>query len=689
VAERRASGGRKELLGALTEALDAALSDALEMEVESNYGYSISDSDVPSVAAHRQNEHRSGFLPIVRIIAESWGRLAQKNASLALPFVERWSSSPLKMNKRLALFAAADRAVPTDEAADVLLTLPQGLLFFAGTSVEVFRLIRERWQEFSPAKRAGIEDRLIVGPPSDWFRSDAAVHVERARFDILGEMDRAGLELGEKGSSVLSEIKKKNPKWELRPSEQAGFHIWHESGGRRFVSNSHKLENVPVESLVDEAKKLADTEDFMDGDEWQALCQSDPQRALDGLASNAKKGDWPHWAWDPFLWAAQKLNDPDSIKLTSKLLLMFPDRDFSKIANTASWWLNEKAKALDDKLLWPLWDKIEAVAAQNPMEAHDGDALTDSINTPAGRLAEVLIRRMAKGENGKEMNYTIQRRFDTLASALGRFGELARIRFAAEVSLLFDRAPVWTAERIVPLFNWRSPEAANFWNARKYSNYIGSPKLFELTKASYLEMFGRPDIAEDDLRVYGTWLAVIMIANRSKGAGYPIAPTEARSALRAAGERALSSVAHRLAIEMEAAKPEEKVAKWRNVVGPVFGSIWPLDAELQSPGVTFSLVHILRGTGRAFPEAAEAIIPFIRSEDQRQQTSIYSISGADDVLFTSSPEKMLDLVAAVVGDAPSPKLYGLTRSLDRILKHAPQLATQRKFQRLVSFASAP
>jgi hypothetical protein len=49
--------------------------------------------------------------------------------------------------------------------------------------------------------------------------------------------------------------------------------------------------------------------------------------------------------------------------------------------------------------------------------------------------------------------------------------------------------------------------------------------------------------------------------------------------------------------------------------------------------------------------------------------------------------KMLDLVAAVVGDAPPRSIYGLTETLDRILKHAPQLAAVRKFQRLVSVAS--
>jgi hypothetical protein len=360
----------QRFLIALAEALNAALEDAIDLEVETNIGYGISDNDVPSIAAHRQNEYHTGFLPIVRVIAETWTRLARKDASLARSFVQRWSSSHLKLNRRLALFAAADEAVPVDEAADVLLMLPQGLLFLTSTSVEVFRLIRERWTELPASKQTKIEDRLLAGPPPDWFRSSSEIHVERSRFDILGEMERAGLELGSTAKSVLTAIKNRHAEWKLRPAEQAGFHIWHGSGGL-IIGDAQKFQNVPVESLVDEARRAADNANFMDGDDWQALCHTDIERALSGLEVKARKGEWPDWAWNPFLWAGQKLDNPEGIALTAKLLLMFPDEDFLKIASTASWWLNEKAKSLDEILVWPLWDKIEATTASDPTEAED------------------------------------------------------------------------------------------------------------------------------------------------------------------------------------------------------------------------------------------------------------------------------------------------------------------------------
>jgi hypothetical protein len=53
---------------------------------------------------------------------------------------------------------------------------------------------------------------------------------------------------------------------------------------------------------------------------------------------------------------------------------------------------------------------------------------------------------------------------------------------------------------------------------------------------------------------------------------------------------------------------------------------------------------------------------------------------------SSSPEKMLDLISAVVGDAPSKSVYGLSKTLDRVRAFDSKLADTKKFQRLVSFA---
>jgi hypothetical protein len=243
--------------------------------------------------------------------------------------------------RRLAAFAAADMVVPADRAADVLISLPEGEFFLTNSSVEVFRLMRARWHELPAEKRAQIEARIEKGPPADWLDLDRIVN--RGRFDLLGDMKRAGLELSAASTNMLDEIQKRWPTWQLRPAEQAGFHIWHESGSQ-IVGDAQKLQGIPDDHLVEAAKQVADEADFMGGDAWQALCQNDPERALNGLESEARKGRWPAWAWNPFLWATQNIESADSLARIAELLLLFPKDQFSGISSSASWWLNEKAK---------------------------------------------------------------------------------------------------------------------------------------------------------------------------------------------------------------------------------------------------------------------------------------------------------------------------------------------------------
>jgi hypothetical protein len=278
-------------------------------------------------------------------------------------------------------------------------------------------------------------------------------------------------------------------------------------------------------------------------------------------------------------------------------------------------------------------------------------------------------------------------RFDRLVDAPGKQGMLARVRLARDVPFLFARAPNWTKSKLLPHFEWSSPDAADVWSARKYSSVIGSPELFGLTKKPFLELFGRNNLPDEDLRTFAEWLAAILTVNQTEGAGYPLTPIEARSALRRAGAKALSSVGHRLASEMESAKPEDKTNFWRTVVGPVFQALWPLDVELQTSASTFKLVQILCATGEAFPEAVDVILPFIQPDDPGSQTTVYSIAEASDSLYKAAPSKMLDLIAAVVGEALPGSVYALGKALSRLRAIDPNLADTRKFQKLLTYAS--
>jgi hypothetical protein len=71
------------------------------------------------------------------------------------------------------------------------------------------------------------------------------------------------------------------------------------------------------------------------------------------------------------LWAARQIEEPESTAKIARLLLDAPDEPFAKIATSASWWLNEKARRLEDGLLWRLWDRIADSVSRHVEETED------------------------------------------------------------------------------------------------------------------------------------------------------------------------------------------------------------------------------------------------------------------------------------------------------------------------------
>jgi hypothetical protein len=680
----------KFLVGGLTTALNATLADAVEVGVEGAIELSLTDIDVPSVAAHEQNAYHKGFLPIVRILAELWSKLIQKERDKALDTLAEWRRSSFRLLHRLALFGATDPHVPPDLAAEVLLEIPQGELFLTNSQVEVHRLVRSRWPEFPADKRTLFEHRIVEGPPSNWFKEgiDLAEPMDRHRFALLLDLERTKVPMGAEAAGLLAEIRKRHPRWKDAEPEKAGFTIWHGQPSR-IEGAKDKLESLPSDQLLRVAKNARDEADFMDGDAWQSFCQSQPQEAFLGIEAAPEGDRWHEWAWRPLLWSASKIADVDLLNRMARLLMQWPDdAAFAETANAASSWMDQVSEKLRYPVLWKLWDFIERRAPRR-CEVSSGDILTAALNDPAGNLASILLKRTRKRKDHIELGKVLRDRYERLLEGDDTSALLARVRISAAVSFLFERAPAWTEAHILPSYDWTSPDALAMWSARKYANHIGSAKLFALTKRPFVELFSRPDVPTEDVRVFSEWLAVILLSRQAGTTDYPLTTTEGRSILRTSGNESLWSFAHQLAIEMGSAKPAEQKSMWQTIVGPVFEGAWPLDAELQTPRSTFKLVQLLLATGQAFGEAAPVIIPFIRPEDPRGHSSVFSISEAKPDIYAVAPHQMLNLLSAVAGDAPNQSLYGLNKALEKLQEQAPELATTKAFQKLQMQATAP
>lgn len=682
----------EKLLQLLTTTMEGAFDEAKEIELAW-----LCNFNVRSVARHKQNNYRTGFLPIARIMAEIWTLIASKDIAVAQKIVDNWLESNCPLTRRICLFAIENDVIRISSVIKMLGKLSVEELFLDPSTVELHRLLRSRWNGISPRRRKEIEARILRGPPANLFkknltRKEKARLIDRCLFDFLKILERRNLFLSAKAKKLLKDIEDRYPQWKLSPPEQDGFSAWSEGPSWVSEGDPNEYKGVPDNELISRAKELASDPNYgVAFGGWRPLCSDDPQRVLRGFKAEIEEKGWKEWPvvyWDNFLQSFQeKMEDKKSVVAeTAQTLLEFPDDVFAKSLPSISWFLWKGSNVLATEHLWPLWDRIancDGTKGDAEIQIMD-DPLTESLNSSGGRLADILIQKLPEAEKEAEIPEGFRRRFDLLVNASGRFGTLARVRMAMDILFLFYLAPKWTTDNLLPLFKWSSPDAPMLWRVRK-SGYIGSPNFVALTKKPFLALFGKDELNADSKHRFVEWLIVMMLENQKNEEKYPISLGEARNALELAGADFLPSAAHQFAIKMESFEPENKLSAWNDEVAPVFEGVWPLDIDLRTPKAAYKLIQLLLASGNAFPEAAETIIPLIQSEGP-EQLGVYSISKAPDELFASYPEGMLDLVSAAIGGAPVGGVYGLDKILERIKEHAPALAKARKFWKLARIA---
>jgi len=91
-----------------------------------------------------------------------------------------------------------------------------------------------------------------------------------------------------------------------------------------------------------------------------------------------------------------------------------------------------------------------------------------------------------------------------------------------------------------------------------------------------------------------------------------------------------------------------------------------LNVELHTSGATFKLFQILGATGAAFPEAVDTILRSFNHKilGHRQPSIPYPLASED--LYKAAPDKMLDVIAAVVGEVSAGSVMSLAKALSRI-----------------------
>ena len=689
---------------ALFRTLDRAILDALEEAEDLGLfkGWDQTRYDVPSVAAHPQNAYHSGFYPITRALADLWHRIAVHDVNLARTFAQPWCDSPFLLVRRLALFAFGHAAFSPQEAAASILKLDQEAFWASGAQVEIMRILVGRWAQLSDRDRLAIEARLRKGVPRDLYRADAFENEDEwisisdsSIYRRLKRIEQTGGALTGESQALLAEISARHPKWQPSAGDCDDFHVWTESRSGPD-GQPELLADIADDRLVKEAMRLQRERHFEQGDVWRAFCSADPERALRGLRLEADNAQWDSEAWRCLFWETNEIGDAAFQFALADLVLKMPEAPLRVLLPTVSSWLQKRRgvlSALDQPggaRFLPVWDRLADLtygAQGDATNAEDGgDLSNESLSRPGGVLAGTLLDALSalKPERDSRLSADLKPRFDRLAAAVGRPGLLARVYLVRSLAYLDAIDPAWTEEHFWPRLSWDHPEGLALW--RSYAHgAIGSARLFNALKPATLAAFERKQLSDNEFQgLVSNLLSVGISHQRGEASEYNLTSAEIRRALTVGPSSARPNVAWNLWRIMGDAEgePADKATRWRDVVGPLFRDIWPLDARLRSKGTTRNLVLMAQECEGAFPEAVEAILDVIAPYELYHIAHSLRLEDKDRDLARRYPLAFVKLANALIDPAVFPVPNDLAALLHECLTANPAVANDPAYVRL-------
>lgn len=670
---------------ALFRTLDRALFDALEEAQDIGFltSWDRASYDVPSVATHAQNAHRSGFYPITRMLADLWHRIVARDPGRGRALVQPWKDSLYLLVRRLALFVHEHAAFTPAEAASAVVGLDDHV-FWGYARVEIMRLLTGRWEQFGDADRLAIEARIRQGEPRNLYPADAFENDGEWRsvqdssiYRRLKRIEAAGGRLMAESQQVLAEISARHPGWQPRAGDRDDFPVWHEL--RTGPDGQPELlAEIGDDRLVQEAMRLQREEHFKQGDVWRVFCSADPERALRGLRHEADTGQWNPEAWRCLFWAAEDKGDTTfQFNLADEMLRM-PEASAREVLPAATSWLQRQRDTLSAQdrpggpRFLPLWDRFADLAYApegEVVQAEDSDDLmTESLNSPGGILAWSLLDALGapKPQRNSGLGATLTPRFDLLAVAPGRPGLLARVYLAHMLAYIDAIDPAWAETNLQPRLAWDDPESLPLWKSVAQGG-LGSARLFNALKPAALAAFERKGLSNGDIEgIVSKLLSVALWHQRGEAPDYHLSTAEIRRALTVGPSSARNNVSWNLWREMGRTEKDDdgdgnadgaipdKAIHWRAVIGPVFRDIWPLDARLRSEHTSRNLVMMALECEGAFPEAVDSILDLIVPYELYQISHSLRLETTHGELARQHPQAFLKLVNALVDPASFP-----------------------------------
>lgn len=681
----------------LLDDLQQLLRDALDLSRELGGANDRSDRsywDMPSISPHWQNRDFHDWTALIELLRDAWLAVRSIDSDRATRIAHTWFDLPYPTFKRLALFAAShDACIGPEKWVDWLLADGAWWLWSTNTGREVFRLLVLQGRQLSGPAQDRLEVAILAGLPREMFRDDLEAESwknleARSVWLHLAKLNSTGLVLGFDAKVRLAELSKAHPQWQLAANESDEFSQWMSGTGDPDYEESRVIDVAPrkrVELVQWLMKPQSEQRPFYE-DTWRDVCRTRFFHSLHALCDLARDGVWPLKRWRTALqtWSEEGMV-LRSWQYAAPLVETMPDTVLQENVHSVAWWIGtaSKSTSLHEEFLLRLSHRLLLLPLQESTGMRvNGEPINnpvaEAINHPVGNITQALInlwfRKKPNDNDGLPLGF--EPFFTELCDAqIGRFRH-GRVLLGVHLIALFRVDRPWTEKHLLPLFSWESPtEAKAVWEG-----FLWSPRLYQPLMIAFKSQFLECANHYNDLGEHRQQFAAFLTyAALGPIEGYTA--NEFRSAIGALPQEGLEKSAQALSQALEGAGDQREVY-WKNRIQPFWQSVWPKSRGLATPRISESLTRMIVAARSQFPAALAAVKDWLRPIE-RPDYVVHLVYESD--LCTQFPVDSLTLLSTAIADQQwAPR--ELKQCLDRIVKAAPQLAKDARYQRLSEYS---
>jgi len=636
----------------LTATIDAAC--ALINVVRFGY-YSLGPFSQPEPDPEGVNTIGEDLTALFRDWIAVLDRLAALNAPIVAAKLANWLRRSEPPFVRATIWAAGKDMIAPAQAGTILSGLDEDSFWDRDHQRDLLHTLAKRWSELPIEARTAIGQRLLDGPAAgeDDIPQE---HLERAAWYSLERIQwlldqGCGFEFD--APQEIARLKAIQPKWSDASARTADESNEATIGTVTFDTDPTPLLNVPLSELLAAARQVGGrhVDMFHETRPFAGLVEQRPARALAALRRATFNEN--QWAWRSFLETDHRKNDSARLSRTiGAVLLVLESAQLAQIVRPATRWfeaaydkLSDSANLLVDRLWAALIGAMQSypelsgsgVLVTGAKEEHDW--VLEAINSPAGRLADVVVHKSTLSGAGEGVAPIWLDRLTALLALPGDIGLHALVLAMNNVNYLHTRAPEWSDAHLLAMRTGARSRNA-FWSGLFRAKGL-TPPLFAILGPELPELAAERQSG----RGWNTALAAFLLWAWSgveiRASGTAISDASLREALLAGPEELRLQLLNTSQRWMQTPG-----GNWDERALDLIEHVWPRQQAARSQPVVNAIARYILAGGDLFPRLVEAGRDLIAPVG-RDLMSLMDTSRAEK-LAAELPDALLNFLTAVL-----------------------------------------